>query len=137
MQNPLFSLLFLCLAVSLTRAEKAAPETGPVIHVDAGKAALLLSSQDRKKRPTVIDIRTAGEFKEGHIEGARLIDFFGEDFSEKISKLERDRLYLVHCRSGGRSAQSLAAWKELGFKRIYHLDGGILAWQKAGLPVSK
>ncbi|MFP6881875.1 MAG: rhodanese-like domain-containing protein [Roseibacillus sp.] len=54
-----------------------------------------------------------------------------------MGKLDRNKAYLVHCRSGGRSTNSLGVWKKLGFKRVYHLDGGFLAWQKAKLPVEK
>lgn len=136
-QRTASSLLLLCLTLSMASAGEEPLQRPAVVHIEAGKAALLLSSEDRKERPTIIDIRTPGEFREGHIKGAKLIDFLGEDFSGKIARLERDKPYLVHCRSGGRSTQSLDTWKKLGFKRIYHLDGGMLAWQKAGLPVSK
>ncbi len=137
MQRVLSPLLLLCLAISLPSSGQALSKPGPVVHVDAKKAALLLSAKEARTRPVIIDIRTPGEFREGHLKGAQLIDFLGDDFSGKIAKLKRDRPYLVHCRSGGRSSQSLAIWKKLGFKRIYHLDGGMLDWQKAGLPVSK
>ena len=118
-------------------AEPSKKKAGGILHVNAREAAQLLSHKDEKKRPVIIDIRTSGEFKEGHLEGARQIDFLEDDFAARVRKLDRARPYLIHCRSGGRSSRSLALWNKLGFKKVYHLDGGILAWKKASHPVVK
>jgi len=91
----------------------------------------------RKDAPQVIDVRTKKEFKKGHIASAQCIDVKAKDFSEKISKLDKTKPYIIHCRSGGRSTQSLKFWKEQGFSKIYHLDKGILSWQEAKLPLAK
>ena len=134
-----FSSLLLALPLLITTASADKPEKKPaaILHLDAGQAAKIISVPDKKKRPTIIDIRTLGEFKAGHLENAIHIDFLKEDFPDAIQKLNRDKPYLVHCQSGGRSSNSLKIWKTLGFTKIYHLDGGFLAWKKAGLPVAK
>ena len=134
-----FSSLLLALPLLMNTASVEKPDQKPatVIHLDAGQAAKIISIPDKKKRPTIIDIRTLGEFKAGHLESAIHIDFLKEDFPDAIQKLNRDKPYLVHCQSGGRSSNSLKLWKTLGFTEIYHLDGGFLAWKKAGLPVAK
>tara|TARA_Y100000766_G_scaffold70299_1_gene59013 strand:+ start:3588 stop:4001 length:414 start_codon:yes stop_codon:yes gene_type:complete len=134
-----FSSLLLALPLLMTTASADKPEKKPaaIVHLDAGQAAKIISVPDKKKRPTIIDIRTLGEFKAGHLENAIHIDFLKEDFPDAIQKLNRDKPYLVHCQSGGRSSNSLKIWKTLGFTKIYHLDGGFLAWKKAGLPVAK
>ncbi|HAO96734.1 MAG TPA: rhodanese-like domain-containing protein [Verrucomicrobiales bacterium] len=134
-----FSSLLLVLPLLMNTASVEKPDQKPatVIHLDAGQAAKIISIPDKKKRPTIIDIRTLGEFKAGHLESAIHIDFLKEDFPDAIRKLPRDKPYLVHCQSGGRSSNSLKLWKTLGFTEIYHLDGGFLAWKKAGLPVAK
>lgn len=134
-----FSSLLLALPLLMNTASVEKPDQKPatVIHLDAGQAAKIISIPDKKKRPTIIDIRTLGEFKAGHLESAIHIDFLKEDFPDTIRKLPRDKPYLVHCQSGGRSSNSLKLWKTLGFTEIYHLDGGFLAWKKAGLPVAK
>ena len=82
-------------------------------------------------------MRTPAEYGEGRIAGAVNIDYRGADFAAKLGELDRDTSYLVHCRSGRRSTNSMTTFKELGFKSVYHLDGGILAWQEAGQPVEK
>lgn len=134
-----FSSLLLALPLLMNTASAHNPEKKPaaVIHLDAGQASEIMSAPDKQKRPTVIDIRTLGEFKAGHLASAVHIDFLKEDFSDAIQKLKRDKAYLVHCQSGGRSSNSLELWKTLGFTKIYHLDGGFLAWKKAGLPIVK
>ena len=83
----------------------------------------------------VLDIRTPEEFAEGHIEDALMIDFYDEDFSEQLDALDKSVPYLVYCRSGNRSAQSVSTFEGLGFAEIYELDGGIVAWAGAGLPI--
>lgn len=90
----------------------------------------------KENSPLVIDIRTPEEFKEGHIKGAKNIDFRAADFSQKIALLDRDKPYIIHCKSGGRSTTSLKFWQDLGFTKIHHLDAGFDGWKKAKLPVS-
>jgi len=85
----------------------------------------------------IVDMRTAKEFAEGHLPKAINLDMKSKDFSEKLAKLDRNTTYLVHCRSGARSTKSLPTWKELGFKKLLHLDSGFLSWEKAKLPVTK
>ena len=105
-----------------------------VTHVDAnGANALLASSSD----VVVIDIRTASEIDQGHIEGAIFADFYATDFAEKLAKLDRDQAYIVHCNSGGRSSKALSTFENLGFTNITHMDGGVKGWMKADLPLTK
>ena len=105
-----------------------------ITHVDAKRAADLLGANPDV---TVLDIRTPREFATGHIKNAVNINFFDGDFAQQLSRLDPSKDYLVHCRSGGRSTKSLKIFKKLGFKHIYHLDGGMNAWNRAGLPTVK
>ena len=127
MQKLLTPLFLLFLLVTGGYAEE-------VKHVDAKQAIALLKEE---KPPIVLDVRTAEEYAEGHISGAKNIDFNKPDFAEQLGKLDKETSYLVHCRSGGRSGKSLAVLKKLGFKSIIHLDGGMLAWEEAGGKVEK
>ena len=117
--------------------EEKGDKKSAVQHVDAKAAAKLLASDDKKKTPVVLDIRTPGEFKEGHLKDAKNIDFLEDSFEAKVAKLDKDKNYLVHCKSGGRSTKSLEVFKKLGFKNIYHLDGGFMAWEDAEQEVIK
>jgi rhodanese-related sulfurtransferase len=79
----------------------------------------------------VFDIRTPGEFNQRHIKGAVNIDFYSPDFVNELNKLDKNEPIMMHCRSGNRSAQSLAIFQKLGFKKIYHLNYGIVGgWPK-------
>ena len=84
---------------------------------------------------TVIDVRTPGEFAEGYIEGALNIDISSPDFAEKIPLLDKDKNYLIYCRTGGRSSAAQGFMEKAGFKNAYNLAGGIMEWMKAGLRV--
>lgn len=109
--------------------------TTTVTNIDAITASQLLSS---KPEMVVLDVRTPQEFATGHIPAKVVnIDFKDAEFKTKVAELDRETPYLVHCQGGGRSTSSLDALKELGFKHIYHLDGGLSAWQDAGEAVEK
>lgn len=84
----------------------------------------------------VLDVRTPEEFAEGHLEGAVLVDFYAADFAEQLAALDTDVPYLVYCRSGNRSGQALGVMEQLGFASAVDVDGGIVAWAGAGLPVT-
>jgi len=85
----------------------------------------------------VLDVRTKEEYRAGHIPGSVLIDFTADDFEQNVAKLDKDKTYLVHCASGGRSARACKKMEQLGFKKLYNLEGGMAAWEKAGKPVEK
>jgi rhodanese-related sulfurtransferase len=105
-----------------------------IVNVSPKQAAELIAGEYSL---VVIDVRTQEEFDEGHIVGAKVIDVTADDFEQKLAKLDKKKSYLVHCRSGGRSGRAMEIFKELGFEKIYHLNKGMLAWEEAGLPVSK
>jgi len=84
------------------------------------------------KTNIVLDVRTQKEYDAGHIPGAKLIDFNSPDFDKKVSALDKDKTYLVHCAGGGRSAKASAKMSAMNFKDVYNLEGGYRAWEKAG-----
>lgn len=83
----------------------------------------------------VLDVRTPEEFAAGHIEGAVNIDFYSPTFRDQLSVLDPGADYVLYCRSGNRSAQTVPILEDLGFGSVEEIDGGILAWQAAGLPL--
>ncbi|GAA5134527.1 hypothetical protein GCM10023213_06440 [Prosthecobacter algae] len=104
-----------------------------VKHVDAEKAAQLVA----EGKVTVVDVRTEDEFKDGHIKGAANVDLLSKDFVRKLETVDKSKPVLVHCQAGGRSTRSLPKLEQAGFTEIYHLDGGMADWVKAGKPVEK
>ena len=83
----------------------------------------------------VLDVRTPAEFAEGHLPDAVNIDVQAPDFRDQVGQLDRGAPVLLYCRSGNRSATARQVMAEMGFERIADVDGGIVAWQEAGLPV--
>jgi rhodanese-related sulfurtransferase len=82
-----------------------------------------------------LDVRTPGEFNEGHIEGAQLIDFQSGNFENEIATLDKSKTYAVYCRSGSRSGQAVKVMSDAGFTSVYNLNGGVIDWAGAGLPL--
>lgn len=89
----------------------------------------------QNKENLVIDVRTEKEFKAGHIPGAINIDVRSSEFEEKVQNLDKNKTYLVHCASGGRSANACVRLEKKGFKHLYDLAPGFKGWEKAGKPV--
>ena len=82
-----------------------------------------------------LDVRTPGEFNEGHIDGAQLIDFQSGNFESEIETLDKSKTYAVYCRSGSRSGQAVKIMSDAGFTNLYNLNGGVIDWSSAGLPL--
>ncbi len=82
-----------------------------------------------------LDVRTQGEYAEGHLEGAQLIDFQSGNFENEISSLDKNATYAVYCRSGNRSGQAVKVMHDAGFHNVYNLNGGVIDWANAGLPL--
>ena len=84
----------------------------------------------------VLDVRTASEFAEGHLERAINIDYHQSDFVEKAkATLPLDKKIAVYCRSGRRSAGAAGKLGDEGYKLV-NLNGGIIAWKEANRPVT-
>ena len=84
----------------------------------------------------VLDVRSASEYAEGHIEGAVLIDQSQSDFLEKAkAALPKDKTIAIYCRSGRRSASAAKRLAAEGYKCV-NLKGGIIAWKEAGKAVT-
>lgn len=88
----------------------------------------LIEKQDRQ----LLDVRTPGETERGIIAGAQEIDFNSADFAKKVGELDKNKPVLVYCRSGARSGNAMRQMQSMGFKEIYNLEGGIMAWTGSG-----
>ena len=93
--------------------------------------------RERGEQVELIDVRSPVEYREVHADGARLVPLHGLD-PEEIMKARdgmSDRpLYLI-CRSGSRGRQAVERFEAAGFARVVNVEGGTLAWERAGLPV--
>src|SRR5690606_16681048 len=75
-----------------------------------------------------IDIRRSEEFNEGTIPQTINIDYYAEDFNEKMQKFDKNQKLIIFCKSGGRSSEALILLKEMGFKNVEEYEGGYEAF---------
>lgn len=85
----------------------------------------------------ILDVRTPEEFEAGFIERAVNLDFYSKDIEEKISRLDKNKIYLLYCRSGNRSGKFLNFMQQAGISKAYHLVGGFNEWQFNGYPIKR
>ena len=122
----------LAIALLLVLAACGGSDTASVELVQAAAAASTIESAE----VVVLDVRTPEEFEAGHIDGAVNIDFYAADFQAQLEQLDRDASYVMYCRSGNRSATTATIMRGLDFTEVDEIDGGILSWVEAGLPVA-
>ncbi len=81
----------------------------------------------------IVDIRTPEEFEAERIEGAvNAADFYATTFREDIDELDKDKTYLIYCRTGRRTGAAMTIMEELGFTKVYNMLGGISDWKQQG-----
>ena len=107
------------------------PEAEAAVVESTITALELKEWQDTGKDHFLVDVREPAEYEIVRIPGATLIPK-GEILSgEALAKLPQDRQIVLHCKSGVRSAEALAALKAAGFKDAVHVQGGVLSWVKS------
>ena len=123
-----------CLLVSLLAApvfgDSESPPEAPSIspsELDARRAAGM--------GPIIIDVRTAEEYAMGHITGAVNIPF--DEVADRIGEIEAPHGVALYCMVGPRARKGEAALLGAGYTAVLHLEGGLAAWQEAGLPVEQ
>jgi len=126
------ALIALVFFVVMIGAGKAGGDAGR--NMGPGEAQALIRENAGNRDFVVLDVRTPGEFAQGHLEGAVLVDYRSPGFREEMAGLDRSKTYLVYCRTGNRSEKALGIMRELGFRSYYHLGGGIKRWTEEGLP---
>lgn len=122
--------MVLAAALSLSFLSCTSSPKGNELNPHSFKAAM-----NDKKDEILLDVRTAGEYNEGHIKGAVNIDWYSPDFQQQVSKLDKSKPVFLYCKSGGRSGQAAQVLKNMGFTEIYDLDGGITRWKSEGMPL--
>lgn len=98
------------------------------------KAALQLI-EEKGDEITILDIRPEDEFEKEHIPGAENLDYHGHQFQKKVEKLDKEKDYLIYCKSGARGAYFMDKMKESGFNGAYNILGGFVAWKISKLPL--
>ena len=103
--------------------------------VVAEEALRLLAANADDPGFVLLDIRTPAEVAAAHIPGATQLDFRDAAFFDALQRLGRDNTYLIYCRTANRTGQAWQLMHDLGFDRVYDLEGGITRWIELGYPV--
>lgn len=105
------------------------------VNLVLGVTACAPAKVDMTKVTAVIDVRTAAEFAEGHLEGALNIDVTAGDFQSEISALDPAGKYVLYCRSGNRAGQAIQIMQGLGFTDLTNAGGVQSAADATGLAI--
>jgi len=82
------------------------------------------------KDAVLIDVRRPEEFAQGHISGAVNLDYLAYEFWDEVERLDANKNFYVYCRSGRRSLRACTLMQNGGFRNVFHLDGGLNAWEE-------
>ncbi len=123
------------LSVSLALADDDGQVSVTTIEVSAAKDFVA-----RYENAVIMDVRTPVEYEMSHITGAVNVNVQDESFQDMVVALDPNKTYIVHCTknpAGGRSSRALETLQSLGFKHLYSLEGGYVAWKDAELPLTE
>lgn len=107
----------------------------PAPAVPAITAVELSTRLSNGEQLQLVDVRERHEWNEGHIPGSVHIPL--GDLQARVGKIARDRTVVMICRSGNRSYHATAALQAAGFTNVVNLDGGVIAWGRAGLRLER
>ena len=129
--NYLWAISALISGVALLVMTLRTKTSGP--RLTPAQATQLINREDAQ----VIDVREQPEWAKGRIAGSRHIPVGQLD--QRIADLEKfkERPLIIVCASGMRSASACSTLRKAGFEKVFALDGGIGAWEQAGLPLTK
>ncbi|MFQ6005343.1 MAG: rhodanese-like domain-containing protein [Woeseia sp.] len=132
-----FSRLFLLISFFAVLSAQAGDDfQNSVMVIEVNAANDFVSEHEDA---VVLDVRTPIEFKMSHITGSVNVDVQDASFEDLVARLDPNKTYIVHCTKnpiGGRSSRALESMQKLGFKRLYSLEGGYIAWKNAELPLT-
>ena len=130
--------LFLIIGLFLGLSAQAGDDSqGSATVIDANAARDFVSEH---QDAVILDVRTPVEYEMSHISGSVNVDVRDESFESMVADLDPNKKYIVHCvinPPGGRSSRALESMQKLGFKNLYSLEGGYVAWKDAELPLTE
>jgi adenylyltransferase/sulfurtransferase len=122
------TIVLVALVATTAFSEESGSNAAPSI-----SPAELHAQRESGVAPIVIDVRTSEEYASGHIPGAVNIPF--DQVVERITEVDAARGVALYCMVGPRARKGEAALLAAGHDKVLHLEGGLAAWQAAGLPV--
>ena len=129
------SMAALVLPVACSKREAA--ETPGLIseNLKLEEAFTLMEDNRHRQDFTIIDLRSAAEYADGHIEEAVNLDYSSDDFIQELDALDRAKIYLIYSQTDAVSGRVKGVMAGLGFAEVYNMLGGIQRWRQTGLPL--
>lgn len=127
-------LLLLLIITSSCIVDPEKNETLILQNISAEDAYQLIEENKDNPDFTIIDLRTESEYNQGYIRNAININYYSNNFFQTLNSLEKSNTYLIYCRSGNRSEDTLNRMENLKFTTVYNLAGGINKWVEKGYP---
>lgn len=133
----LFTLLVVGFAIVGCSNTSATPPTEPLAlnTLSPSLDVQTVAALKEQANVLVLDVREVNEYEAGHIPGVTLIPM-GE-VANRLNEIPKDQPVIVTCRSGNRSGQVADYLRQNGYSNIHNMEGGIIAWEAAGLPVEQ
>ncbi|MEA1984525.1 MAG: rhodanese-like domain-containing protein [Euryarchaeota archaeon] len=118
-----------CVDDVLPDNDTTIPQYIPEVHdVPVEQAKAMIDDGD----VFILDLRNAGKYRAGHIEGATLIPY--SDLESRLDEVPKDKHLLVYCRTGFHSATAADLLVEKGYMDVYNMLGGFNSWESKGYP---
>ena len=131
MKSIFLNLIIIVLLTVSGCAQSQNSDAGNRQDVSAQEAKELIV---KDKEMVILDVRTPGEFANGHVAGAVNIDFYASDFEKQLEKLDTAGTYLIYCASGNRSGKATSLMQNKGFQNIINSTAGFNELKQAAVP---
>ena len=125
-------LLFNIVLVAGCRQITTQTVSVPVSTITASDANNMIAQNIGNQNFVILDVRSANAYASRHIPGAIDISYEPRQFKNDVTKLDRNKQYLVYCQTGVNSATAAQIMAGLGFKDVQDITGGYAAWVQAG-----
>jgi rhodanese-related sulfurtransferase len=132
-----FLIVPLVLLNGCLSPKDSSPDNQIIEDITLEEAFALMEDNRYDENFVIIDVRTPEEYAGGHIEKAINMDYYSETFADELDQLDKEKTYLIYCRTDQRSGEALDMMAELGFREVYNMLGGIVRWEEVKLPTVK
>jgi len=124
--------LILCLYFGILNTNKAQIFD----HLNVDQCDSLIKANTENPYFVILDVRRPSEYNPEHLVEAINRNYYDTDFLDQLDTLNKEKTYLIHCKSGGRSGNTINHMEDLGFNEVYNMIGGIKAWNADSLPTT-
>ena len=126
MKTKLYILILSVFTLAMPLSEYA--QTIANITADSAHTLTQIYAQDPNF--VILDVRTPGEYNAGHLDKGVNLDFYGVNFGKILDSIDKNKIYLIHCASGGRSGKAKDSMANRNFQTVYNMMGGYNKWVK-------